>query len=352
MNFLLAFGLLASLLLTLPGCASGKVISVAKGPVELEAPAVSAPEGGPGADDSPVAEVTPSPTPELPTAETLPPSQTIGQPSANSPALSASAINPPAEWAAQELARRGLVRDPSKKMVVLDPGHGGPDVGAAAGSLAEKAVNLGIALKLKGLLEADGFQALRALLAPGARFNLERYHSERRKLRRGARGAFTSEGRWALLPEAGAAGDADELAEAVAEQLLARWGVLFRDLYAHESIALPWRDLVWALRRLEARGLVRGGRFVSGFVGEQYALPEAVEQLRAVRKSERSGEIVRVSACDPLNLVGTIVPGPRISAVRTNVVVYCDGLPVQQETVDRGAQQANTESEKLDASQP
>jgi len=136
------------------------VISVAKGPVELEAPAVSAPEGGPGADDSPVAEVTPSPTPELPTAETLPPLQTTGGPSTNSPVLSASAINPPAEWAAQELARRGFVRDPSKKMVVLDPGHGGPDVGAAAGSLAEKAVNLGIALKLKGLLEADGFQVL------------------------------------------------------------------------------------------------------------------------------------------------------------------------------------------------
>jgi len=177
---------------------------------------------------------------------------------------------------------------------------------------------------------SDGFQALRALLAPGARFNIERYRSERRRLRRGAKGAFTSEGRWALVPVPVEVEDADELAEAVAEQLLARWGVVFRDLFLQESIALPWRDIVWALRRLEARGLVRGGRFVGGFVGEQYALPEAVEQLRTVRKSERNGELVRLSACDPLNLIGTIVPGPRIAAVRTNYVVYRDGLPVLQ----------------------
>ena len=83
-----------------------------------------------------------------------------------------------------------------------------------------------------------------------------------------------------------------------------------------------------ALRRMEARGTARGGRFVTGFAGEQYALPEAVEQLRAVRRAPRTGEVVRVSATDPLNLAGIITPGPRVRAVRTNTVVYCDGLPL------------------------
>jgi ATP-dependent Lhr-like helicase len=86
---------------------------------------------------------------------------------------------------------------------------------------------------------------------------------------------------------------------------------------------------------MEARGTARGGRFVTGFTGEQYALPEAVDQLRAVRRAERSGEVVRVSATDPLNLVGILTPGPRVPAVRTNTVVYCDGLPVlPQEEAD------------------
>ena len=85
---------------------------------------------------------------------------------------------------------------------------------------------------------------------------------------------------------------------------------------------------MWALRRLEARGLVRGGRFVTGFAGEQYALPEAVEELRAVRRGGRHGETVRLNAADPLNLVGIILPGARVTAVRTNRITYRDGLPV------------------------
>ena len=149
--------------------------------------------------------------------------------------------------------------------------------------------------------------------------------------RRGARRASAwregGEGRWALLPDAMAVDDRDALAETVAEQLLARWGVVFWDLMTRENLAVPWREVIWALRRMEARGLIRGGRFVSGFVGEQYALPDAVEELRRVRRAERSGELVRVSAADPLNLVGIIVPGARVPAVRSNRVVYRDGLP-------------------------
>jgi ATP-dependent Lhr-like helicase len=90
---------------------------------------------------------------------------------------------------------------------------------------------------------------------------------------------------------------------------------------------VPWREVQWALRRLEHRGLVRGGRFVSGFSGEQYALPAAAEQLAHVRKQPRTGERVTVNATDPLNLVGTIVPGDTTPAVRTNHVTYVDGIP-------------------------
>jgi ATP-dependent Lhr-like helicase len=122
--------------------------------------------------------------------------------------------------------------------------------------------------------------------------------------------------------------DGDELAEAVAEQLLNRWGVVFRDLARRDSLRLPWRDIQWALRRLEDRGLVRGGRFVGGFSGEQYALPAAVEQLAHVRRLPRTGERVTVNATDPLNLVGVVVPGDTVAAVRTNHVTYADGVPV------------------------
>ena len=114
----------------------------------------------------------------------------------------------------------------------------------------------------------------------------------------------------------------------MAEQLLARWGVVFRDRLARETLAVPWREVLWALRRLEARGTVRGGRFVTGFVGEQYALPGAVDALRRTRRIERSGELVRVSAVDPLNLVGVLTPGPRVPANSGREVVYQDGLPV------------------------
>src|SRR5436309_1266597 len=125
-------------------------------------------------------------------------------------------------------------------------------------------------------------------------------------------------GRWSLAPAAPATEDPDELAEAVAEQLLARWGVVLRDLVARETFTVPWREVLWALRRMEARGTIRGGRFVAGFSGEQYAAPEALEALRAVRKLERIGETITISGADPLNLVGVVLPGPRVPAIATN----------------------------------
>src|SRR5208283_3787058 len=96
--------------------------------------------------------------------------------------------------------------------------------------------------------------------------------------------------------------------------------------------ALPWRDVIRALRRAEARGLARGGRFVAGFLGEQYALPEAVDALREVRRRERTGEVVRLQACDPLNLVGILTPGRRVAAHPGPCVVFRDGAFVAADT--------------------
>ncbi|HEY3811263.1 MAG TPA: hypothetical protein VGL49_07500, partial [Acidimicrobiales bacterium] len=180
----------------------------------------------------------------------------------------------------------------------------------------------------RGLVMCDGFGAIRA------RVTADRSRPVPRRMSRLGRAARTpaasgSAGRWALVPAAASEIDREELAEAVAEQLLNRWGVVFRDLAGQDTLRLPWRDLQWALRRLEDRGLVRGGRFVTGFSGEQYALPEAAEQLAHVRKMPRTGERVVVNATDPLNLVGLIIPGEAVSAVRTNQVVFVDGLPDQ-----------------------
>jgi len=177
----------------------------------------------------------------------------------------------------------------------------------------------------RGLLTADGFSAVRRLLVSR---RLGRSHQYHRGLRHGVSGYSSGEGRWSLVPRVASAAERDALAEAIAEQLLVRWGVVFRDVIARETIALPWRDVVWALRRMEARGTARGGRFVTGFAGEQYALPEAIDQLRSVRRRERSSEMVRVSATDPLNLAGILLPGPRVTSVRTNSVTFEDGLPV------------------------
>jgi ATP-dependent Lhr-like helicase len=137
-------------------------------------------------------------------------------------------------------------------------------------------------------------------------------------------------GRWSLLHAGGEVSwDPGERAEAVARRLLRRYGVVFKQLCARERRLPPWRDILTALRRLEARGEVRGGRFVAGFVGEQFALPEAVEGLRAVRRRHEGEETVIVAAADPLNLVGILTPGPRVSPFSGQVIAYRDGVPVE-----------------------
>ena len=189
-------------------------------------------------------------------------------------------------------------------------------------------------LVARGLVHADGYEGLRHLAGKrragaGRRRGHSRYPG----------GRFAGSGpagRWAVVRDAPADLDAEDLAQGTAEILLARYGVIFRDLLARESVTVPWRHILRALRRLEARGQVRGGRFVAGFVGEQYALPEAVEALRAVRRRDHSGERVYLSAVDPCNLVGIVLPGDRITARAGDALTLIDGaLPDDAETVGR-----------------
>jgi ATP-dependent Lhr-like helicase len=197
---------------------------------------------------------------------------------------------------------------------------------AQACGLGDREVRAGLwDLVTRGLVNSDGFESLRRLLQGRARARMAPVGA-RRRLRRSAAGGVTAEGRWALI-EAPPETDPDELAEGVAEQLLLRWGVVFYDVLTRESLGLPWREVLLALRRLEARGEVRGGRFVTGFTGEQFALPSALEALRRIRKRPRDGERVRVSAVDPLNLVGILTPGARVPATPTRSITYVDGVP-------------------------
>ena len=181
-----------------------------------------------------------------------------------------------------------------------------------------------------GWVTSDGFHGVRALAGRRRRSGSRRRGGGRHSL-----GAPVSPpGRWSLL-EAGPDAEAlaDDLAEGVAHVMLGRYGVVFRDLRPREAFMLPWRDVLRALRRLEARGVVRGGRFVTGFVGEQYALPEAVTALRRQRAAPLSDLRVRISAVDPLNLTGVVTPGARVPAYPGRSIELVDGLP----SVEQGA---------------
>ncbi len=183
----------------------------------------------------------------------------------------------------------------------------------------------------RGLVTCDGFAPLRRLLA-GPRRSASRRPIRGRVVAHGVPGL---EGRFGLLAPLGCAPDADALAESTAQRLLDRYGVVFRDLVAREWLpAGGWRDVHRALRRLEARGLVRGGRFVTGFSGEQFALPDAVAALRAERDRAEDPREVQVSASDPLNLVGILTPGPRVPAGHTRRIAFRDGWPVA--VIERG----------------
>ncbi len=172
-----------------------------------------------------------------------------------------------------------------------------------------------------GLLTADGFDNLRALIDPKRRSGQGSGRSSRPR---------DSAGRWLLL-YSGETHDHGRALEAICWMLLGRYGIVFRELLTRETILPKWRELLITLRRLEDRAEIRGGRFVSGFLGEQFALPVAVESLRAMRNQQPTGEIITVSAADPLNLAGIVVPGERVPANSGRVVAFRDGVVVQPE---------------------
>ena len=175
-------------------------------------------------------------------------------------------------------------------------------------------------LAASGRVTVDGVEALRQRLGG----------TVRRPRRNGRNGRMSlvrrrSYSRWSLLEPFD---PVDDRSEPIARQLLDRYGVVFPELLARDALSYRWRDLVRVLRRLEARGEIRWGRFVSGFIGEQFALPKAVEQLRKVKNTEPDGRFIAISACDPLNLAGIISPGPKVPAVVRNRLVFRDGVPI------------------------
>jgi ATP-dependent Lhr-like helicase len=180
-----------------------------------------------------------------------------------------------------------------------------------------------------GLVNSDSFAGLRALLVPS---DQRRPAANGRRRRRTVSFGIEDAGRWAPArrPPAGTGKEpSPEAVEHVARTLLDRYGVVFWRLLERESDWLPpWRDLLRVFRRLEARGDIRGGRFVAGFAGEQFALPDAVGLLREVRRRPPAGDLVSLSGADPLNLAGILTPGPRLSALTGNRLLFRDGLPV------------------------
>ncbi|MHB8874803.1 MAG: DEAD/DEAH box helicase [Myxococcaceae bacterium] len=172
-----------------------------------------------------------------------------------------------------------------------------------------------------GLVTADAVENLRVLQSLKRR-------QRQRVLRRGG------PGRWSLLVPSAPRPEA-QVHEHLARLFLQRYGIVWRDLVAREGLAPPWRELLYVYRRLEARGEIRGGRFLAGFAGEQFALPEAVDLARSVRRTPPDGKPIHVSAVDPLNLTGVVTPGPRVPSVVGRWLTYVDGVPVEGEPLER-----------------
>jgi ATP-dependent helicase Lhr and Lhr-like helicase len=201
------------------------------------------------------------------------------------------------------------------------------DLKDATGQLHDHLESALAELVARGLVTADTFAGLRALITPQLR------RADTRRQRRRARAASVEDaGRWARVHSGSRAGAdgrrvADEHVAHVAQVLLRRYGVICRRVLEREQLLPPWRDLLYAFRRMEARGEVRGGRFVQGMSGEQFALPEAIGALREARKNESGGPLM-LSAADPLNLIGIITPGQRLPALPGNRLLLKDGVPV------------------------
>jgi ATP-dependent Lhr-like helicase len=189
-------------------------------------------------------------------------------------------------------------------------------------------------LAAQGWVTADSFEGLRALLLPQEK--RAPFGDIDRKRRHKIISSIEHAGRWSLLRKFRSDANSnsenstrsDEALEEFARVLLRRYGVMFRRLLERESLKVSWFELGRIYRRLEARGEIRGGHFVTGVSGEQFALPEAIGLLRSLRKAKPSGELIMLSAADPLNLIGILTPGPRITAIGANRLLLRDGAPV------------------------
>jgi ATP-dependent helicase Lhr and Lhr-like helicase len=210
-----------------------------------------------------------------------------------------------------------LLSHPARDILTAIEGRGAlffEEILRATGRLASEVEDGLWELVAAGFVTADGFENLRALIDPKRRRGEGRGRSARPR---------HAAGRWALLR--GGVGLSANI-EFLAMQFLNRWGVVFRDLLVRETLAPPWRDLLTIYRRMEARGELRGGRFVSGFVGEQFARPEALDLLRHVRRNAASGEEIWIAHTDPMNLTGVILPGPRTGTLAQGSLRLIDGV--------------------------
>ena len=181
-----------------------------------------------------------------------------------------------------------------------------------------------------GLVASDGFAGLRAMWSgPPAPAACAGDVGGPRPRSRAAVVVRLAGGRWSSVrSRQWRAGDREAAVEQYAQVLLQRYGIMCRRLLAREPYAVPWRELLRVYRRLEARGDIRGGRFVSGLAGEQFALPEAVAVARQVRRTKAAGEPIAISAADPLNLCGIITAGDRVPAVASTLITFRDGVPL------------------------
>lgn len=196
-----------------------------------------------------------------------------------------------------------------------------PDIVRGTGKLKSEIETALWELVAAGIVTADGFDNLRSLIDPKRRAGQGHGRTSRPR---------HSSGRWSLL-YTDAAADRAKAVEATCWMLLRRYGVVFRDLLTRETTLPKWRELQLSFRRLEDRGEIRGGRFVDGFAGEQFALPVAVDSLRAAKKIPPSGDTVTLSAADPLNLIGILVPGERVPAISGKTITLRDGVAVRSE---------------------
>ncbi|MFZ1973439.1 MAG: DEAD/DEAH box helicase [Candidatus Acidiferrales bacterium] len=193
-----------------------------------------------------------------------------------------------------------------------------PDIVRGTGKIKAEVETALWELVTAGMITADGFDNIRALIDPKRRAGHGKGHNARPR---------HSAGRWSLL-YAGEPAERSRVVESTCWMLLRRYGVVFREMVSRETIVPRWRELLIAFRRLEDQGQIRGGRFVGGFLGEQFALPVAVESLRATSKLSSAGDVVTIAAADPLNLVGVLVPGDRVASSSGKTVTFVDGVAV------------------------